>query len=105
MMDWMPAPEMFSDRGLAWIKAVAEVANQLISQFGILAAAVIAVWQNLKTKAEVKERLDRQHDRLEATNKMVAQVALATPATGQPSKVEIEVVNPPERPVEVHPTQ
>lgn len=76
----MITPELFSDRGIAWVKAVFDVANQAIANFGVLAAAAIAIWQNLRTKAELKDRLDRQGARIEANHQAITNVALATPS-------------------------
>lgn len=72
-------PELFSDRGIAWAKAIFDVCNQVIASFGLLAAASIAVWQNIKNKAEVKERLDRQSAKIESNTQAITAVALATP--------------------------
>lgn len=71
-------PELFSDRGVAWAKAVFEVCNQIISNFGVLALAAIAVWQNIVSKAKLMERLDRQAVRIENNAQTIATVALAT---------------------------
>lgn len=90
-------PELFADRGVAWAKAVFDVCNVVITNFGTLALAAIAVWQNLKTKAEVKERLDRQSAKIDANTHAITAVALATPAIPEVQKVD--VINPPTDPV------
>lgn len=72
-------PELFSDRGVAWVKAVFEICNQGISSFGVLALAAIAVWQNIVSKARLDERLDRQAARIEANHQAITTVALAVP--------------------------
>lgn len=77
----MITPELFSDRGVAWVKAVFEICNQGISSFGVLALAAIAVWQNIVSKAKLLERLDRQGERIDANAAKITDVALAVPTT------------------------
>jgi hypothetical protein len=79
----MITPELFSDRGVAWVKAFFDVAKVVIDDFGILALAILAVWQNVRTKAdsliEVKARLDRQGEKIETNSQAITAVALSTP--------------------------
>jgi hypothetical protein len=87
-------PEQFSAVGKGWIEAVATVLMSAIAQFGIIGAAAILAWQQVKTKArleakiettkkEMSERLDTQGDRI--TN-----VAMAVPpVNGKPIPVEV----------------
>lgn len=72
---WGMGPELWSDRAKAWVEAIALVLDILVSKVGVLGLAIIAVWQNLRAKAEIKERLDRQGERID-------QVALAVPPVG-----------------------
>lgn len=67
--------EQFGESGRAWVENVSAVLDVTIAKVGVLGLAVIAVWQNLRTRAEVKERLDRQGARID-------QVALATAPNG-----------------------
>jgi ABC-type Fe2+-enterobactin transport system substrate-binding protein len=93
----MITPELFSDRGVAWCKAIFDICNTVISNFGVLALAAIAVWQNIVSKAKLTERLDRQSARIESNAQTIAAVALATPV----ATAKVEVVSPPEKPVQV----
>lgn len=84
-------PEMFQDRSVAWIKAFGEVCEQAISKLGIIALAILAVWKNIITNAEIKGRLDRQGERID-------KVAISVPSS-TPSHVVVD--NPPSAPANV----
>lgn len=74
-------PELWGDRAKAWVLALWEVADTVVAKAGVLSLAILAVIQNLKSKAsikEVKERQDRQGERLD-------KVALAVPSTPLPT--------------------
>lgn len=61
-------PEMFSNRGLAWVKAISEILTALIGTVGVVGLAALAVVQNLRKQAispEVKERIDRIGQRVD----------------------------------------
>lgn len=75
-------PEMLADRGKAWVEAIAVVLETLIAKIGVLILAALAVRKTILSNAEVKERLDRQGERLD-------QVALAVPPA-MTSTVKIE---------------
>lgn len=75
---WGMGPELWADRAKAWVEAIALVLDILVAKVGVLGLAIIAVWQNLRAKAEIKERLDRQGERID-------QVALAVPPIGAPA--------------------
>lgn len=102
-------PELFSDRGIAWVKSVFEVCNQAVANFGLLTLAAIGVWQNIMSKAEVKEavqnvkdRLDRQGEKIEATSQAVTAVALSVPPPiTSDSPLPVEVTNQVSNPVPV----
>lgn len=66
-------PEMFSDRASAWCEAIGKVLELAIAKLGIIALAILAVWKNIITNAEIKGRLDRQAQRID-------QVAIAVPS-------------------------
>lgn len=93
-------PEMVSNRGLAWVKAISEILTALISTIGVLGLAALAVVQNLRKQAinpEVAARLDRQGARID-------QVALAIPTDlaqtvkiAQPSDEPIPVTTEPQK--------
>lgn len=82
----MITPELFADRGMAWCKAAFDICNTVISNFGVLALAAIAVWQNIASKAKLTERLDRVAERVDNNTQTIATVALAvpTPVTTEP---------------------
>jgi hypothetical protein len=87
-------PELWADRAKAWVEAIALVLDVLVAKVGVLGLAIIAVWQNFKAKAairETKERLDRQGERID-------QVALAVPPA-MTSTVKIE--QPADQPIPV----
>jgi hypothetical protein len=65
----------FGTNGRDWVEAISGVLDVTIAKVGVLGLAIIAVYQNLKSRAEIKERLDRQGERID-------QVALATPPAG-----------------------
>lgn len=85
-------PEWVSDRGIAWVKSIFDVTKQVIDDFGILGLALMTVFQTLKGKARdveislLKDRLDRQSQRIQANAEAVTAVALATP-TKDPESV------------------
>ena len=72
-------PEMFSDRGVAWVKSLSSVIKELITELGVLGLALIAVIQNLRAKAEIKDRLDRQGERIDRVALATAPGATTTP--------------------------
>ncbi len=87
-------PEMFCDRGVAWMKAIGTVMSEAVSQFGIVALAIIMLWQNLSAKAAIKTVKDDakaaidtvKEDvtaRLDSQRKAITQVAMAVPAVAQ----------------------
>lgn len=85
--------DQFAQQGDAWVKAIAGVLNSLIGQVGILGLAAIGVYKSLSGKAELKERMDRQGERIDS-------IALAVPAAvnGNGMKIqnaEVEI-KPPE---------
>ena len=57
-------PEMFSDRGVAWCKAIGAVMGEAVSQFGIVALAAIMLYQNLASKAAIRTVKKDVTDRL-----------------------------------------
>jgi hypothetical protein len=64
-------PEMFQDRGVAWVRAFAEVVKAGIAELGVIIAAVLLLLQNVKasrtieeTKAHIEQRLDNQAKRI-----------------------------------------
>lgn len=65
-------PEMFADRGKAWVEALAIVLETMIAKIGVLILAALAVRKTILSNNEFKQRLDRQGKRLD-------QVALAVP--------------------------
>lgn len=61
-------PEMFADRGKAWVEALAVVLETLIAKIGVLVLAALAVRKTIlsnRENREVKERLDRQGARID----------------------------------------
>jgi hypothetical protein len=79
-------PEMFQDRMIAWTKAFSEWLKTLIGELGVILLAVYALKKTLSTQGEMKERLDRQGERIDA-------VALAVPAATVGAPVKIEKAN------------
>jgi hypothetical protein len=75
--------EEFATQGDAWVKAIAGLLNSVIGQVGILGLAAIGVWKSLSGKADLKERLDRQGERID-------NIALAVPATTNGNGVKID---------------
>ncbi len=59
-------PQTFATEGKAWIEAVGQVLTSAIGTAGTIGLAAIALFQNLRLKAEVKDRLDRQSARLDS---------------------------------------
>ncbi len=87
-------PEMFCDRGVAWMKAIGTVMSEAVSQFGIVALAAIMLYQNLASKAAIKTvkedakaAIDTVKEdvtaRLDSQRKAITQVAMAVPAVAQ----------------------
>jgi hypothetical protein len=71
------APDAFAVYGKAWIEAITGVLNLAIANFGVLALAALAVWQNIRTKL-LAEQLDAANKRLDRQSDRINQVALAT---------------------------
>lgn len=94
-------PEWVSDRGVAWVKALFDIAKVMIDDFGILGLAVLAIMQNLRSKTQelklqaMQERLDRQGSKIENNAQAITAVALATPPPDSST--------PPANPVTVNP--
>lgn len=96
-------PEMFSDRGVAWVKALAAVIKEAIGELGIVLLAVYALKKSLNTQKsidEAKEKIDETKEHLERRmdnqGERITTVALAaTPGTvkiDQPLDEPIPVV-------------
>ena len=68
----------FGENGRAWVENISTVLDVTIAKVGVLGLALLAVYQNLRSQAEVSKRLDRQGARID-------QVALATVPTSQPA--------------------
>ena len=83
----------FGANGRAWVEAVSSVLDVSIAKVGVLGLALIAVYQNLRTRAEMKERLDRQGERID-------QVALAVPAAAT-GPLPVKVEQPADEPIPV----
>lgn len=81
----MIAPDQFMINGKAWIEATFGILDMLIAKVGVEALAVIAVWQNVRGKIHLKERLEQQSERLDRQGARIDQVALAVPATETPN--------------------
>lgn len=78
-------PEMFQDRGIAWIKACAAVLNELIASVGIIAVAIILMVKNVRN-TDLKDRLDRVGERTDKNSEQIASVALAVPVATEQAK-------------------
>jgi hypothetical protein len=89
-------PEMWGNRAKAWVLNIADVLDAFVAKVGVLGLAAIAVYQNLKQKAEIKDRLDQQKDRLDQQGERIHQVALAVPAVAT-----VKVAQPPGEPIPV----
>lgn len=95
-------PELFADRAKAWVEAFAVVFDILIAKIGVLGLAIIAVWQNLRKSAipqEVKERLDRQADRIDKVALSVPTIPLAQ--HGNSATIPVTVENASNDPIPV----
>jgi Cu/Ag efflux pump CusA len=64
-------PEMFQDRGVAWVRAFSEVVKAAIAELGVIVAAALLLIQNIRnsrtieeTKAHIEQRLDNQAKRI-----------------------------------------
>lgn len=75
-------PEMFQDRGVAWVRAFSEVVKAAISELGVIIAAVLLLLQNVRTSRTIKETKDHIDQRLDTQARRINDVALAAaPAT------------------------
>lgn len=95
-------PEMFQNRMVIWIKGLGEISRTLISELGLVALAGIGLWKTLKQAtsdahreakdAEMKERLDRQGERLDkvALSVPVPPGGLDEPITVENANVQIQ---------------
>lgn len=81
----------FAANGKDWIEAVASVVDILIAKVGVLALAAIAMYQNIRSKADIHDRLDRQSERIDK----------AMLAAQSPIPAAVEVVNTEANPVKV----
>lgn len=79
-------PEMFQDRGSAWVEAIGTVAEKAIVKLGVIAVAILLAIQNVKQRTTIKDRLDRQREDINH----VAAAAGVTP----PSQVASPPVQP-----------
>lgn len=57
-------PEMFADRSSAWIEALGVVSEKAIAKLGVIVLAALALRKTILSNAEIKDRLDRQADRI-----------------------------------------
>lgn len=57
-------PEMFADRSSAWIEALGVVCEKAIAKLGVIVLAALALRKTILSNAEIKDRLDRQADRI-----------------------------------------
>lgn len=93
-------PELFADRAKAWVEALAVVLDILIAKIGVLGLAIIAVWQNLRKSAipqEVKERLDRQADRIDKVALSVPTIPLVAPISTVDNNIKEDILATPVR--------
>lgn len=70
-------PEMFADRGIAWVKAICAVLSEVVTSAGILALAIILLIKNIRNQ-ELQARVDRVDERVQANTQEITKVALAT---------------------------
>lgn len=81
-------PEMFQDRGVAWVRAFAEVVKAAIAELGVILAAVLLLLQNVKTRQTLKETKEHIDQRLDNQARRINDVAIAAaPATAQPDPI------------------
>lgn len=115
-------PEMFSDRGVAWAKAIGTVMGEMVSQFGIVALAAIMLYQNLASKAAIKTvkddakaaidtvkedvtaRLDKQREAITTVAMAVPSVAANIVDDHQSANIDKLVSPDPIPPVVITPT-
>jgi predicted PurR-regulated permease PerM len=87
-------PDQFQTAAIAWIGAFVVVASAV-------ALAIAKVAPLIQQVKELFLRVERQNNRIDNQQQQITQVALQTPAASTSSPQQVEVVQPPDKPVPV----